>query len=88
MMQQAGIPRAHIVGVSYGGSIALSLAILYPQLVDNVVCIEGGVVKPARQPHHYSKKVLGLPIIGDFLIGLIRSGLFDTMSAKMGMGKA
>ena len=88
MMQQVGIPRAHIVGVSYGGSIALSLAILYPQLVDNVVCIEGGVVKPARQPHHYSKKVLGLPIIGDFCIGLIRSGLFDTMSAKMVMGKA
>jgi pimeloyl-ACP methyl ester carboxylesterase len=88
MMQQAGIPRAHIVGVSYGGLIALNLAIRYPQLVDNIVCIEGGVVKPEKLPYHYLKRVLGWPIIGDFFIGSIRSGLFDTMTAKAVMGKA
>ncbi|MCJ7662616.1 MAG: alpha/beta hydrolase [Desulfobacterales bacterium] len=88
MMKQAGIPRAHIVGVSYGGLIALNLAIRYPKLVDTVVCIEGGVVKPEKSPYHYLKRVLGWPIIGDFLIGSIRSGLFDTMTAKAVMGKA
>jgi len=88
MMHQAGIPRAHIVGVSYGGLIALNLAIRYPQLVDNIVCIEGGVVKPEKLPYHYLRRVLGWPIIGDFFIGSIRSGLFDTMTAKAVMGKA
>ena len=88
MMQQAGIPRAHIVGVSYGGLIALNLATRYPQLADSLVCIEGGVVKPEKLPYHYWRKVLGWPIVGDFFVGSIRSGLFDTITAKAVMGKA
>ncbi|OGP55662.1 MAG: hypothetical protein A2Y65_02800 [Deltaproteobacteria bacterium RBG_13_52_11] len=88
MMEQAGIPKVHIVGVSYGGLIALNLATRYPQLADSVVCIEGGVVKPEKLPYHYWRKVLGWPIVGDFFVGSIRSGLFDTMSAKKVMGKA
>lgn len=88
MMQQEGIPSAHIVGVSYGGLVALNLATRYPQLAESIVCIEGGVVKPEKLPYHYWRKVLGWPIIGDFFIGLIRSGLFDTMTAKAALGKA
>jgi pimeloyl-ACP methyl ester carboxylesterase len=88
MMTQAGIPSAYIVGVSYGGLIALNLATRYPELADGVVCIEGGVVKPEKLPYRNLRKVLGWPIVGDFFIGSIRSGLFDTMSARAVMGRA
>jgi pimeloyl-ACP methyl ester carboxylesterase len=88
MMKQAGIPSAYIVGVSYGGLIALNLATRYPQLADGIVCIEGGVVKPEKLPYRNLRKFLGWPIIGDFFIGSIRSGLFDTMSARAVMGQA
>jgi pimeloyl-ACP methyl ester carboxylesterase len=88
MMKQAGIPSASIVGVSYGGLIALNLATRYPQLADGVVCIEGGVVKPAKLPYHHLRKFLGWPVIGDFFIGSLRSGLFDMIAARAVMGKA
>ena len=88
MMQQAGTPRAHIVGVSYGGLIALNLATRYPQLAESVVCIEGGVVKPDKLPHYYARKVLGWPLVGNLFVSAIRSGLFDTATTKAVMGEA
>jgi pimeloyl-ACP methyl ester carboxylesterase len=88
MMEQAGITSAHIVGVSYGGLIALNLATRYPHRATSVVCIEGGVVKPKKLPYYYWRKLLGWPIIGDFFVGAVRSGLFDTITAKAVMGEA
>jgi pimeloyl-ACP methyl ester carboxylesterase len=88
MMQQTGITSAHIVGVSYGGLIALNLATRYPHRATSVVCIEGGVVKPEKLPYYYWRKMLGWPFIGDFFVGAVRSGLFDTITAKAVMGEA
>jgi len=82
------IPKFQVAGVSYGGVIALNISTRYPEKVDRVVCIEGGVVKPKRLPHHYKKEVLRIPLIGHFIISAIRSGLFDQITARVVMGEA
>ena len=46
MIEKLQISKANIVGVSYGGIIALNLATRYPGLFGKVVCIEGSVIKP------------------------------------------
>ncbi|MGB9628120.1 MAG: alpha/beta fold hydrolase, partial [Thermodesulfobacteriota bacterium] len=82
------IPKFHVAGVSYGGVIALNLSTRYPEKVNKVVCIEGGVIKPKRLPHQYKKEVLRIPLIGHFIISAIRSGLFDWITAQVVMGEA
>ncbi|HMK52662.1 MAG TPA: alpha/beta hydrolase, partial [Thermodesulfobacteriota bacterium] len=41
MMEKLQIPKVHIVGVSYGGAIALNIAARYPERVGKIVSIEG-----------------------------------------------
>jgi DNA-binding SARP family transcriptional activator len=41
-MADAGIDRAHLLGVSEGGPVALAFAATYPELVDGVVLIGSG----------------------------------------------
>lgn len=42
VMDHAGIPRAHLLGVSEGGPMALALAATYPDRVDGVVLMSSG----------------------------------------------
>lgn len=42
IMDHAGIQRAHLLGVSEGGPVALSLAATYPDLVEGVVLMSSG----------------------------------------------
>lgn len=88
MAERLQIPKFHIAGVSYGGVIALNLSTRYPEKVNRVVCIEGGVIKPNRLPHQYKKEILRVPLIGHFLISAIRSGLFDRITTQAVMGEA
>lgn len=88
MAERLQIPKFHIAGVSYGGVIALNLATRYPEKVNRVVCIEGGVIKPKRLPHQYKKEILRVPLVGHFIISAIRSGLFDRITAQVVMGEA
>lgn len=46
------IPKAHIVGLSQGGAIALQFALDYPELVDKLVLIDSGALgaKPSFLP--------------------------------------
>ncbi|MFM2479933.1 alpha/beta fold hydrolase [Celerinatantimonas sp. YJH-8] len=45
-----GIARAHIVGLSQGGAIALQFALDYPQMVDKLIVVDSGALgaKPPR----------------------------------------
>jgi len=88
IVQKLNLPKIHLVGVSYGGVIALNFATRYPKWTGQVVCIEGGVVKPEKMPNNGKKGLLRWPLIGDFFISAIRSGLFDQMTAMSVMGKA
>lgn len=88
LMDELKIPHCTLIGVSYGGMIALNIAARYPDRVGAVVCIEGAVIMPRPSPYHLMEQGLDTPIIGDAIIGFIRSGLLDGVIAKDVMGYA
>jgi len=90
MIGQLQISRVHVVGVSYGGAIALNLAARYPEKVDKIVSIEGnGFNGSHRKEISYGslEGLLKIPVIGEVPIGVIRSGLADRFVARSVMGK-
>ena len=91
MMEALQISRVHILGVSYGGAIALNLAARYPEKVDKIVSIEGNGINGNRhQKLSYGPMAdfLRFPLVGEMAVGVIRSGLADRFVAKSVMGKA
>jgi len=88
MMDELGLSRGALLGVSYGGMIALNIAARYPDRVSAVVCIEGGVIMPKPAPYRLMEQGLAVPILGDAIIAMIRSGLLNGVIAKDLMGPA
>ena len=91
MIEHLEISKMHIVGVSYGGAIALNLAARYPEKVGKIVSIEGnGINGNKNQKISYGpmEDLLKYPLIGEIPIGVIRSGLADPFIVKSVMGKA
>jgi pimeloyl-ACP methyl ester carboxylesterase len=43
LLEGLGIERAHVVGVSLGGHVALDLALARPELVDHLVLVGAGI---------------------------------------------
>jgi pimeloyl-ACP methyl ester carboxylesterase len=86
MMDELEIASCDIVGVSYGGMIALNIAARYPERVVSIVAIEGAVIMPKNTPYRRLIQGLKYPILGDAIIGFVRSGLFDETMAKDIMG--
>jgi pimeloyl-ACP methyl ester carboxylesterase len=48
LLARIGVPRAHVLGISMGGRIAMALAMDYPGLVDHLVLVSTG----PRAPRH------------------------------------
>jgi len=88
MIETLQINKVHILGVSYGGAIALNLAARYPEKVDKIISVEGNGIKHQNIPHRPMKGLLGWPVVGELSIGVIRSGIADRLVAKSVMGKA
>ena len=91
MIETLHLPQMDIVGVSYGGAIALNLAARYPERVGKIVSIEGnGINGNKHQKISYGPMgdLLRFPVVGELPIGVIRSGLTDRFVAKTVMGKA
>lgn len=88
MMETLHIPKANIVGVSYGGGIALNIATRYPDRVNKIVCIEGNGLKNEKLPYRPMEAILRWPVISDAAIGAIRSGLIDRVGVRLIMGPA
>jgi pimeloyl-ACP methyl ester carboxylesterase len=88
MIEALHIRKVHILGVSYGGAIALNLAARYPEKVDRIISIEGNGIKHQNVPYKPMKGLLGWPVFGELSIGVIRSGIADRLVAKSVMGKA
>jgi pimeloyl-ACP methyl ester carboxylesterase len=91
MMEILQISKVHIVGVSYGGAIALNLAARYSDQVDKIVSIEGNGIngnKHKKVSYGPLKDFLRWPVVGEVPIGVIRSGLADRLITKSVMGKA
>jgi len=91
MMEILQISKVHIVGVSYGGAIALNLAARYSDQVDKIISIEGNGIngnKHKKFSYGPMEDLLRFPVIGEIPIGVIRSGLADKFVTKSVMGKA
>jgi pimeloyl-ACP methyl ester carboxylesterase len=82
------VSKVHIIGTSYGGSIALNLAARYPDRVGKIVSIEGNGMKHKKVPYRPMGGLLKWPLLGEVPISVTRSGLLDKMIAKGVMGKA
>lgn len=50
LLQQLKITRAHIVGISYGGKIALDFALAYPAMVEKLVLVAPSISGAAPSP--------------------------------------
>jgi pimeloyl-ACP methyl ester carboxylesterase len=91
MIETLQISKVHILGVSYGGAIALNLAARYPEKVDKIVSIEGNGIngnKHLKISYGPMEDLLRFPVVGEVPIGVIRSGLADKFVTKSVMGKA
>ena len=89
LIDKLRIRGAEVMGVSYGGIIALDLTARYSNLVKRIICIEGGVkTKSTKVPWSPMIGILKQPVIGDGFIGIIRSGLFTRVLTKLIMGPA
>jgi len=87
MIPQLGVERMHLIGSSYGGAIVLNLAARYPERVDKVVSIEGGVVVPAEMPADPLTPLLRSPFLGRLLVALMRTGLLNGPAVRLVAGK-
>ena len=69
LMNKLRIERANIVGSSYGGAIAATMALDYPSLVDKLVLV--GAVTNNRPTRYLLMRLFGSPVIGDILSPLV-----------------
>jgi pimeloyl-ACP methyl ester carboxylesterase len=65
LMNELGIQRANIVGSSYGGAVAATMALDQPSLVDKLVLV--GAVTNNRPTRYLLMRLFGSPVIGDIL---------------------
>jgi len=56
-MDQLAIEKAHILGHSMGGKIAMELALTYPQRVDKLIVAD---IAPIQYPAHHQQIINGL----------------------------
>jgi pimeloyl-ACP methyl ester carboxylesterase len=80
MISTLRLGKTHLVGASYGGAIALNMAARHPEAVDKVISIEGGVVKPKSMPSAPLEGLLRFPILGDLVLGVMRTGALSSLA--------
>jgi pimeloyl-ACP methyl ester carboxylesterase len=69
LMQQLGIEKAIVVGSSYGGAVAATIALDRPELVEKLILV--GAVTNNRPTRYMLMRLFGSPIIGDILSPLL-----------------
>jgi pimeloyl-ACP methyl ester carboxylesterase len=69
LMEQLGIERAVLVGSSYGGAIAATIAFDHPALVKKLILV--GAVSNNKPTRYMLMRLFGSPIIGDILSPLV-----------------
>lgn len=87
MAQQMGLDKVNLIGGSHGGAIVFDLAARYPDLVNKIISIEGGVVKPDKMKGDPMEYCLKFPVVGDVFIKVVRSGALNKPAARVVVGK-
>jgi pimeloyl-ACP methyl ester carboxylesterase len=84
LLDALNIERAHLMGVSYGGTIALNFAGRYPERTGRVVAIEGFVSVEKGLPgwSRLQSWLVGAPLIGDVFFAVVRLGLLNRSFAR------
>jgi len=89
LLDTLGIEKAHLMGVSYGGTIVLSFAGRHPERTGKVVSIEGYATLEKGLPGGWGCRktwLLSLPLIGDLFCLLVRTGLWNESFARQFAG--
>lgn len=71
LTRELGIEHAFLVGSSYGGAVAATIALDHPQLVEKLVLV--GAVTNNRPTRYLLMRLFGSPVIGDILSPLVVS---------------
>ena len=69
LLDALGIPRAVIIGSSYGGAVAATCALDYPERVEKLVLV--GAVSNNRPLAYKLMRVFGSPVVGDVVSPLL-----------------
>ncbi len=69
LLAQLGIARVCLVGSSYGGAVAATIALDHPELVEKLVLV--GAVTNNKPTRYMLMRLFGSPIIGDILSPLL-----------------
>ena len=69
LLKKLGIARVCLVGSSYGGAVAATIALDEPELVEKLVLV--GAVTNNRPTRYMLMRLFGSPIIGDILSPLV-----------------
>lgn len=88
-MHQLEIEKADLIGICYGGTVALQFAKKYPNLTNKVIVIEGFLdIKEFIRGRWLLFSLRGKPVVGDLWIGLLRTGLLDEPMTRLVMGSS
>lgn len=71
LLKQLGIERTFLVGSSYGGAVAATIALDHPTLVEKLVLV--GAVTNNKPTRYMLMRLFGSPVIGDILSPLLAS---------------
>ena len=69
LLGKLGIDRVVLVGSSYGGAVAATIALEHPEIVERLVLV--GAVTNNRPTRYMLMRLFGSPIIGDILSPLV-----------------
>jgi pimeloyl-ACP methyl ester carboxylesterase len=71
LLEELGLARAILVGSSYGGAVAATVALDYPERVEKLVLV--GAVTNNEPTKYMLMRLIGSPLIGDILSPLLAS---------------
>lgn len=73
LLKQLGIERTVLVGSSYGGAVAATIALDHPTLVEKLLLV--GAVTNNKPTRYMLMRLFGSPVIGDILSPLLAGSL-------------
>jgi pimeloyl-ACP methyl ester carboxylesterase len=73
LLKQLGIERTVLVGSSYGGAVAATIALDHPRLIEKLLLV--GAVTNNKPTRYMLMRLFGSPVIGDILSPLLAGSL-------------